>query len=345
MANIPVTTTGNIGTESSSGIDFQSLLPQILEKFVQVIEASLVLVISVFVIRYIRKRLQKLETQHEQQKTAINLLEKIISGFIVVISITVALKIVGIDISLLVSVGVLGLSYGLQDIIKNYVAGILILFKAPFKIGDIVKIKSFTGKVAKMDFQSTSIETFDNRHITIYNKDIMTQSIVNYTKNDQRRLELDITIGYGSDTNKALETFNKILAAHPKVLKSPKFSVVYKKFSEVGTTFTLKFWVQRPCNILKIRTDIAAQITSSLDEQQIYMPFYKGIEVANEAGLQDITENHKKRIGEFFNLPIFAAPTPTAAPIPLTTPEGQPLTPEQQAAIAEEEMPDFEEPE
>ncbi|MBU1974024.1 MAG: mechanosensitive ion channel family protein, partial [Nanoarchaeota archaeon] len=249
----------------------------------------------------------------EQQKTAINLLEKITSGFIVVISITIALKIVGIDISLLVSVSVLGLSYGLQDIIKNYVAGILILFKAPFKIGDIVKIKSFTGKVAKMDFQSTSITTFDNRHITIYNKDIMTQSIVNYTKNDQRRLELDVTIGYGSNAIKALETFNKILAGHPKVLKDPKFSVVYKKFSDVGTTFTLKFWVKRPCNILKIRTDIAAQITGALDEQEIFMPFYKGIEVSNEAGLQDITEPHRKRSTDFFTLPIFTAPVPAPA--------------------------------
>ncbi len=343
MANIPVNTTGNISSIDSSSLDLQSILPQILEKFVQVIEASLILVISVFVIRYIRKRLQQMETEHAEQKTALNLMEKITSGFIIVIAITIALKIVGIDISLLVSVSVLGLSYGLQDIIKNYVAGILILFKAPFKIGDIVKIKSFIGKVAKMDFQSTAITTFDNRHITIYNKDIMTQSIVNYTKNDQRRLELDITIGYGSDTNKALETFNKILAAHPKVLKSPKFSVIYKKFSDVGTTFTLKFWVQRPCNILKIRTDIAAQITSSLDEQEIFMPFYKGIEVSNEAGLQDIAEPHKKRSTEFFTLPIFTSPIP--AEVPINPQENQPLTPGQQAPTTDEVMPDFEEPE
>lgn len=347
MANGPITTGVNVedGTTSGEFLNFQTLLPQIIEKFIQVIEASLVLVGAVFLMRYMRKRLHQLEAEHKEQKTAINLLEKISSGFIIVISITIALKIVGIDISLLVSVAVLGLSYGLQDIIKNYVAGILILFKSPFKIGDIVKIKKFIGRVTKMDFQSTSIETFDNRHITIYNKDIMTQSIVNYSKNMTRRLELDVTIGYGSDTAKALEVFRKILSAHPKVLKEPKFQVVYKKFTELGTAFTLKFWIQRPCNILKVRTDIAQQITNALDEQQIFMPYSKGIEVDNENGLKEITEEHKNRGSDFFAQPIVTAPEAVPAPAPITTAEGRQLTPEEQAALIEESMPDFEEPE
>ena len=123
-----------------------------------------------------------------------NLLEKITSGFIIVVAVTLALKVIGLDMTLLISVAILGLSYGLQDIIKNYVAGILILFKAPFKIGDVVKIRDFIGRVNKMDFQSTTLETFDNRHITIYNSDVMTQSIVNYSNNTMRRLDFDVTV-------------------------------------------------------------------------------------------------------------------------------------------------------
>ena len=311
----PLSTAVNVGggvTESEFNI--ASYIPLIIEKFIAVMGAVIILAISVFIIRYMRRRMRKIETEHEQQRNAINLLEKITSGFIIVVAVTLSLKIVGIDMTLLVGVAVLGLSYGLQDIIKNYVAGILILFKSPFKIGEIVKIRDFTGKVQKMDFQATTLETFDNRHITIYNSDVMTQSIVNYSNNTMRRLEIDVGIGYGSDVSRALEIFNNILKSYPKVLKKPKYSVIFKKFNDVGAVFTLKFWVGRPCNILKIKTDVAEMIHQSFDENSIFMPFYKGIEVANEDALTQISEAHKQRNTAFFALPMFTAPLPAAPP-------------------------------
>ena len=284
-------------------------------------EGVAIIVVGVLLIRYIRSRLRKIELAHEQQRTAINLLEKIISGFLIIISVTLALKVVGIDMTLLISVAILGLSYGLQDIIKNYVAGILILFKAPFKIGDVVKIRDFTGRVTKMDFQSTSLETFDNRHITIYNSDVMTQSIVNFSNNTVRRLDFDITIGYGSDMPKAIEIFQKIIASNPRILKSPKASISFKKFTDQGPMFALKFWLQRPCNLLKIKTEIASQISQAFDEKNIFMPYVKGIEAENESALNIITEGRKNRIESFYQQPLFAMESITESTMPVETPQ------------------------
>jgi len=340
----------NIATDGEvigegSGLDFSSLLPMVIEKFIAVIEAALVVVGALILMRFVRSKLRAMETQHEQQRNAINLLEKITSGFIVVVSITVSLKIVGIDMTLLVSVAILGLSYGLQDIIKNYVAGILILFKAPFKIGDIVKIRDFTGKVNKMDFQSTSLETFDNRHITIYNSDVMTQSIVNYSNNSIRRLEMNVILGYGSDTDKALKVFDSILRGNPHVLQIPKFSIVFKKFDESGATFVLKFWVQRPCNILKIRTEIATLIMNSFDDQSVFVPYTKAIETDNEAGLADLTGQRKQRIDSFYQMPLFAGLNRAAEAAAQGVP-GQPEVPADGSGISTvQDAPDFEEPE
>lgn len=288
-----------------SDVDLGAILPVIVEKFIQVVEAVLILVVAVFVIRMVRRKLRAVEMAHEHQRNAVNLMEKIISGFIIVVSVTLALKTVGIDMTLLVSVAILGLSYGLQDIIKNYVAGILILFKAPFKIGDIVKIRDFTGKVNKMDFQSTSLETFDNRHITIYNSDVMTQSIVNYSKNDMRRLEMNVSLGYGTDIKRALKVFEKILSDSP-VLKKPHYSVVFRSFGESGVGFTLKFWVQMPCNILKTRTDIATRIMQAFDDKVMFMPYTKGVEVESEAVLGGFGEERTQRVQAYFQLPLFA---------------------------------------
>jgi small conductance mechanosensitive channel len=319
---IPATNVSTNGV-SDGQIDFGAILPQILMKFVEVIEGVLVIIVGLFVIRFIRAKLRKIEATHEQQKNAVNLLDKIITGFVIVICITLALKIIGLDMSLLISVAILGLSYGLQDIIKNYVAGILILFKSPFKIGDIIKIRDFTGRVIKMDFQSTMLETFDSRQITIYNSDVMTQSIVNFSNNTVRRLDFDIVIGYGSDIDVALKIFDKILSSNPKILISPKYSIIFKKFTDLGPAFTLKFWIQRPCNILKVKTSIATQISKSFDDQKIIMPYYKGIEAESEVDLAKFTDERKARVQNFQNQPLFVQPE--VQPQIQIGPDGQPI--------------------
>jgi small conductance mechanosensitive channel len=342
MATTPIATGSDV-IGSSSQIDFTNLLPTILEKFLAVIGGALIIAAGFLAIRYIRAKMHKIESAHEMQRNAINLFEKITSGFIVVIVVTLALKIIGLDMTLLVSVAILGLSYGLQDIIKNYVAGILILFKAPFKIGDVVKIRDFTGTVAKMDFQSTTLNSFDNKQITIYNSDVMTQSIINYTNNTIRRLDMDVTVGYGSDVPKALQIFNQILDNDVKLLKIPKHSIVFKKYSDSGVIFTLKFWVQRPCNILKIRTGIATQIAQAFDEEAIMSPYTKDVQTEEEPQLSKMSDKRRTRIVTFYNQPTFAPVAITDQATAAMAPTG---TPEEQASAEISALPpDFEEPE
>ncbi|MFA5821077.1 MAG: mechanosensitive ion channel domain-containing protein [Candidatus Gracilibacteria bacterium] len=297
------------GSSTGGGLQFSDLSMTILTKFIQVLEAAIVIIATYFIVRWIRSKFEKMETDHAQQKTAINLLEKICSGFAIVVGVTLALKTVGLDMSILVSVALLGLSYGLKDIIKNYVAGILIFFKAPFKIGDVVKIKNYVGKVDKMDLQSTSIKTFDNRDVTIYNSDVMMQSISNYSRYPMRRLEIDVNLGYGTDIDKATRIFDQILANDPNVLKTPKYSIVFSKFTNNSVVVRLKFWVAYPSNILKIRSQIAWQIQQAFDEETLYMPYQKTVQPTEDFTL---TPARKSRVKEFYSRPTFTdikAPT------------------------------------
>ncbi len=290
-------------TTSSSSLNFDTLIPQIFLKFLDVLGGAAIIAIGVLMIRYMRKYLQKVETTHEDQRTVLNLLEKITSGFILIISVTIALKLIGIDMTLLVSVAILGLSYGLQDIIKNYVAGILILFKSPFKIGETVKIREHTGKIHKIDFQSTTLQTFDNKLITIYNSDVMTQSIVNFSNNTMRRIDFDVMLGYGTDIAKALKIFESILQNNSKILKNPGASVVFKKFTDTACIFNIKFWIKTPCNILKTRSEIALEISKSFNEQNVFQPYEKTIQTETDYSL---TEDRKKRTDTFYQNPIFS---------------------------------------
>lgn len=305
-----------------SNIDYNEYLALIITKFLQVVGAVAILIIAYFIMNRLRKYFEKVETTHEQQKMALNVMEKITTGFIVVIAITLALKTVGLDMSLLVSVGLLGLSYGLKDVIKNYIAGILIFLKSPFKIGDIVKIKKFIGKVEKMELQSTTLKTFDQRDITIYNSDIMTKSIENYSRYPVRRMEINVNMGYGSDMEKAVRIFDKILSSHQHVLKTPKHSIIFKKFTENSVITQLKFWVQLPCNMLDIRSNLAWQINQAFDEASIFAPYSKGFE-ANEN--YTLNSDRQSRIKTFYASPIITELQAAAQ----TAQAGQPSQPGQ----------------
>jgi small conductance mechanosensitive channel len=290
MANtVPV----SVSTSSSTGgggINFETVLPYVIDKFIAAVVSALIIVAGLFAISFFKNYIHKVEVTHEHQKMAINLVEKLVTGFLIVIIITLALKNIGIDMSLLVSVTILGLSYGLQDVIKNYVAGILILFKSPFKIGDTIKIKDFTGKVETVDFQATGLRTFDRRHVTIYNSDVMTSPIINFSNSSLRRVDLDVALGYGSDIQTALKIFDRILNKNEKILKNPVHKIVFKNFSDSGVEFSLRGWVQMPCNILAIKSEIAMDINKALDENKLFMPYTKTIQLET-----DYTLNEKRQ--------------------------------------------------
>lgn len=291
------------GAGEKTEIDFQELFVTILLKFVDVLEGVAIIIAGIFVMRWAKSYIAKIETTHERQRTALNLLEKITSGFIIVISVTLGLKVIGLDLTILVSVLTLGLSFGLGDVVKNYVAGLLILFKSPFEIGDVVNIRAFTGKIEKIEFQAVSLRTFDQKLITIQNSDLLTQPITNFSKAAQTRLEIDLTLGYGSDVSRALKIFDRILQNHPAVLKSPRYSIVFKEFKQLGIGVFIRFWVKKPCNSLKIRSELALKIQEAFDEENLLAPY------AREAGLDGVfgmTEARKQRLKLFYEQPMLA---------------------------------------
>ena len=185
------------------------------------------------------------------------------------------------------------------------------MFKSPFKLGDTIRIKNFTGKVEKIDFQSTTIRTFDQRHVTIYNSDVMTQSIENYARTEIRRIELEVILGYGSNLEKAIKIFENILSTHPYVLKDPAYKILFNDFKENGVKIIIKCWAKMPCNLLGIKSDLIFQITKAFDENEIYIPYSKGIEVDTDYTL---TPARNSEISTFKSSPLAISSNPLLNP-------------------------------
>jgi len=310
MANPRVQAASTVGQNDSLlsqgglGFSFQNLLVEIGTRFLYLIEGVVIVLIGLLVIRFVRRYFQKVQTAHESQRMALNLMEKLTAGFLAIVTVTLALKVVGLDITLLVSALTLGLSFALGDIIKNYVSGILILFKSPFAIGNVVKIRNHTGKVERIDFQSTTLKTFDKKEVTIYNKDILSRSIVNYSKEELRRLRVEVALGRGTDMGRAIAVFSAILGAHPQVLKTPTFSIVFKKFSADGMHFHIRFWLNRSANLLEVRSQIALQIDQAFDEARVISPYERQIQFTEDVSM---TDDRKHRLQRFYGQPMLAA--------------------------------------
>lgn len=300
-ANPNALPTGNVLRGGGTDFNFQNFVAEVGLRFLYVIEGIGILIMGAVAIRLARAYLQRIPVANESQRMAINLIEKLITGFLTIVTIMLALKVIGLDLTLLISSLALGLSFGLKDIIKNYVSGILILFKSPFLIGDIVKIKRFTGRVEKIDFQSTTLRTFDNREVTIYNKDILSQSLTNFTKDEIRRIDMSVTLGRGTDVQRAVKVFDAILANHPEVLKDPKWSIVFQKFAESGIRLKIRFWMKRTANILKIRSEIAFGIEKAFDESHIFTSYQTTVQFTTN---HTLTEDRQKRIQGFYSLPM-----------------------------------------
>ena len=288
----------------SSAIDYAGIISAILLKFIDVLEGIGIIILGLFAVRWLRGYFARIEIQHEEQRTALNLLEKITNGFIIVISIILGLKMIGLDLTLVLGIITLALSFGLRDVAKNYIAGLLILFKAPFEIGHIVKIRRFIGRIEKIEFQSVTLRTFDQKEITIHNSDTLTQPITNFSKGPQQRLKMNVFLGYGTDVQRALQIFDIILQNHPLVLKAPRYSIVFKDFKEQGMNVLIRFWVQRPCNALKIRSEIAMQIHETFDEEKIISPYIRQADLSGEIGM---TAARKQRLQAFYAHPLIAA--------------------------------------
>lgn len=269
-----------------SSFDSNSLLMVILLKFVSFIEAVLIIIAGLVILKFFRRYLEKLQTEQESRKMALNLVDKLLSGFIVIVSVTIALKVVGIDMTLLVSVLILGLSYGLQDVIKNYVAGIIIMFKAPFKVGDAVKIDKYIGKIVKIDFQSTLLKTWDNKMVTLYNAKLLKKEITNYYKLPIRRMHLKFKFGYGTNLEVLNDKIQKICASIPEILEKPATKVIFKQYDGEGIVMEVRYWVKYPSDILTTNTKIASSIHKLYGDKLIYMPFSKGVEMDGDHSLE-----------------------------------------------------------
>jgi len=167
-----------------------------------------------------------------------------------------------------------GIGFGLQKIIANFISGLIILFERPVRIGDYVTIGEQSGTVSRIQIRATTLMDLDNREILIPNEALISERVTNWTlSNSVTRLTVPVGIAYGSDTDKARDLMLEALKANNKVLETPAPQVLFLGFGDSSLNFELRVFLRNFDDRVPVKHMIHMDINKVLAKAGIAIPF------------------------------------------------------------------------
>jgi potassium efflux system protein len=167
-----------------------------------------------------------------------------------------------------------GIGFGLQEIVANFISGLIILFERPVRVGDIVTVGNIAGVVSRIRIRATTITDFDRKEYIVPNKDFITGRLLNWTLSSPvNRMVIPVGIAYGSDTEKALELLLKVAHEEPGVLEDPAPVAEFGGFGDNSLNFTVRCYLPSMKNFLGTRTALHLAIDKAFREAGITISF------------------------------------------------------------------------
>jgi small-conductance mechanosensitive channel len=190
------------------------------------------------------------------------------------VGIFLAISSLGIDLGkfgLMAGALGVGLGFGLQNVIANFVSGIILAFERPVQVNDIVEIGEVSGNIQQIGVRSSTVKTFDGSEVIVPNSDLMSNKVVNWTLTDtRRRMILPVKVAFDSDPEQVLAMLLQVAKEHPAVLDDPEPVVTFNGFGEYFLDFTLYYWITG--DLFKNKTEVALGVHRSIQAAGILTP-------------------------------------------------------------------------
>ena len=210
------------------------------------------------------------------ERGVLNLLETVSSYTIWGIYVLIAMRLAGASFtSLAVVAGGLsvGIGFGMQNIINNFISGLILLFGRSVQAGDILQIGDIWGVVQRVNIRNTVVQTFDNATLFVPNSDLIAQKIINWSHKDRRvRRAIDVYVLFGADTGKVMELMLEAAKGNEHVLDAPKPGVLFMAFGEVSLLFRLMIWIDDVDNAQGVSSQVRLNIERLFMENGVPVP-------------------------------------------------------------------------
>lgn len=170
-----------------------------------------------------------------------------------------------------------GIGFGLQNIVNNFVSGLILLFERPLRTGDWIVVGNTEGYVKKINMRSTQIQTFDRADVIVPNSELISQQVTNWMLQDsQGRARVPIGVAYGSDTQKVKDILEKVAREHPSVISDgsyPPPKVLFRAFGESSLDFEIRCFIRNIDERLSVISDLNFAIDAAFRAEGIEIPF------------------------------------------------------------------------
>jgi potassium efflux system protein len=255
-------------------------------------------VIFLFLISYISRVIRRTLRERVLPRTELDIgarasLVNIVIYSLWVLAIYTGLNILGIDLSSLAfmagALGI-GIGFGLQNIVNNFVSGIILLFDPSIQVGDMVQVGDDWGTISRITIRTTVVQTFDNASLIIPNSHMLSDRVTNWSYKDPKvRRQVDVGVAYGSDVQLVRTVLLRIVNDMPEILDDPAPRVDFMDFGDSALIFRVRFWIASPDFWLTAPTELRFRIDEEFKKNGIEIAFpQQDIHVRSATGLQEI---------------------------------------------------------
>lgn len=239
--------------------------------------ATAVFVGTVLTALILRRLLVRVVDRGDADRSAGRLAGRSLSVLVVVLGVVYALSILGVSIGPLVGalgVGGIALAFALQDILQNFVAGVLIQIRRPFRVRDEISSGDFEGTVIDVNLRTTELSTYDGLLVYLPNADVLKTPIVNFTRTPSSRTSLTVGLAYDTDLTRAVDVLITACGFAEGVLENPPPEVWVEEFGDSSINLAVRYWHAADiASRWRVRSAVAVSIKAALDEAGMVIPF------------------------------------------------------------------------
>ncbi len=231
---------------------------EILGTIPNILAAIIIFVVALFLARLLADLLRGALERKGTVNHVVELLVHLLYWTIIVVGLVTALQRFFDITAFLAGLGIIGFTVGfaLQDVMKNFAAGIILLLQQPFRVGEAISVAGFDGTILAIDLRATEMSTFDGRMVSIPNGIVLTNPIINYTRAARRRVDLPLQLPMGADLERTRKLVQDAIEHTPGAVSNPAPSVLVQQVSDSTVNLTGSFWV----DVSKTNPDTARDV-------------------------------------------------------------------------------------
>jgi small-conductance mechanosensitive channel len=219
----------------------------------------------------------------------------LLNYIILALGFVAALGVLGVDfnkVSILAGAFGVGIGFGMQSIVNNFVSGLILLFERPIHVGDTVEVGNLQGTVRRIGIRASVIHTGAGADIIVPNSQLVTDKVTNWTLSDRlRRVDLPVGVNYGADPKKVIELLEQVARAHPHVLSDPAPRALFMGYGDSSINFELRVWPGQFSQTAQVRSDLASAVYDAVNAAGMSFPFpQREVRLLREDAEKDIAK-------------------------------------------------------